>query len=368
MRIICSKERLIKALSIAESVISTKIRISILSNVLIEAHGNLLKITSSETRLNFFTTIGAEVLVEGSAAVNCNKLYSIIRKMPEEDIDITVDEDYQFIIRQKDNKKLEYILKGIDSEKFPPISSIENVEFFSIPQVDFYDMVRKTIIAISVSESRRFVSGVFFTKDNNNIRMVGTDGRRLALVDKEFIISDNYKDGVIIPPKILNEITKLVSENGDIQIAFDEQFVYVCVDNYYFISNLLDATFPNYENVIPSDLDFSFYVDKSKIKDSLDRLSQISDKDSHKVVFEITNSSLEITTEDITHGSGKELVDIEYDGEPLKIALNYLYIIDFINVVNGEKIIFNFKDSQKTISIKEENNDEYLYIMMPMQC
>lgn len=366
MKIICSKERLVKALSIAESVISSKNSISILSNVLLEAKEGKIKISASETKLNFFTEIGAEIIEEGSASVFCNKIYNITRKLPGDEISIITDENDQFFIEPKDKSTTHFVLKGINSDKYPPIQSISDITFISIPQEKFVDMVKRTIFAMSVTENRRFVSGLYLEANDSFLKMVATDGKRLALITKNLKVPLELSEGIIIPPKILYEVLKLCSGNGDIQISLNNKNIFVNIDNYFFISNLIEGKFPPYENVIPKDLSKIFIISKQALYDSLDRISQIGDKESHKIVFSISNNNLEVFSEDITHGSGTDIVPIDYNDEPIKIALNYQFILDVVNIIKSDNIIFKFKDSQSTVSIFEEGNDEYIYIMMPM--
>ena len=126
MKIICSKESLLKIIGIADNVISTKNSISILSNILIETTDKKLKISACETKLNFFAEIGADIIEKGSVSVHCNKLYSIAKKLPGNEIEISTDKNYLLTIKPKDNDNINYTLKGIDPEKFPPIQETED--------------------------------------------------------------------------------------------------------------------------------------------------------------------------------------------------------------------------------------------------
>ena len=366
MKIICSKESILKVLGIAESVISTKNSISILSNVLIETINGKVKISASETSLNFFAEINAEIIEEGSVSVYCNRLYSIIRKMDGDEIDIESNDQNVVSVKPKDSNKCNYNLKGIDSAKFPPIKLSDDLNFFSIKQTIFTEMTRKTIFSVSASESRRFVSGILFEKTDNNIKMISTDGKRLAFISKEVssLNIDNYS--IIVPIKILTEILKLCSDNGDIQIAFSNKNISMKIDNFNFISNLLEGNFPPYEKVIPKDQTGYLLVDKKVFYSSLDRISLMGDKESHKIILSISKNQMKIFTENIAFGSGEEIIPVEYDGEKLNIALNYSFVTEVLNVISKEKVIIEFKDPQSTITIREKDDNDYIYIMMPM--
>ena len=161
MKITCSKESLLKIIGIAENVISTKTSISVLSNILFEAKENKIKITACETKLSFYAEIGADILEEGSVSVNCNKFYSIAKKLPGEEIQISIEDDNIIKIKPKNNDNIHYTLKGIETDKFPPIKQIEDAEFFSISQEVFSELISRTIFAVSQNDNRRFVSGIY---------------------------------------------------------------------------------------------------------------------------------------------------------------------------------------------------------------
>ncbi|OHD05916.1 MAG: DNA polymerase III subunit beta [Spirochaetes bacterium GWD1_27_9] len=366
MKIICSKESLSKVLGVAEGVISTKNNISILSNVLIETMDNAVKISACEITLNFFAEIGAEVIEPGSISVYCNRLYSIIKKLNCEEIEITSDSQNTVTIRPKDNKRSLYTLKGINSEKFPPIRPSDSTDFFSINQEAFMDMIKKTLFAVPANDNKKFTSGVLFEKSNDSIKMVSTDGKRLCLVTKDITIQEIENTSIIVPPKLLTEVNKLCSGNGDIKITFNTKNIYVVIDNFYFISNLLEGNFPPYQKVIPQEQNNKAIANKKEFYESLDRISLMSDKDSKKIIISLSKDTMKIFTENATLGSGEEIIPVEYDNQEIKIALNQTFILEVLNVLQNDKVIIEFKDNQSTITIKELDNAEYLYVMMPM--
>jgi len=366
MKFICAKESLLKTLSIAENVIETKTSISILSNIYIEATENKIKIQACDSKINFFSEINADILNQGSISVNCNKFYSIVKKLPCNEIYIDVNNENNINIKPNDNDKISYTLKGIEANKFPVIKENENVKYFSLKQEIFSDMVRKTIFCISTSENRRFVSGIYFEKSENQIKMVGTDGKRLSFIKQNIKIDNNIDKSIIIPPKILNEALKLCTANAEIFIAVSENKIYIKIDNFLFISNLLEGNFPPYEKVIPYNQNIFVTADKQALYESLDRISQISDKESHKINLNINETNMKITSEDIAIGFGEENIKIESNIDNFNIYLNYSFIKDVLNVIKKNKIIFEFKDPKNTVTIREEENNDFIYIMMPM--
>lgn len=366
MKFICSIESFTKLLGIAENIISAKNTISILSNVLIEAKDSKIKISACDTAINFFGEIAAEVEEEGAVSVFSNKLYSISKKMPFDEISIESDSDFNVIIKPNGKEKIIYKLKGIDPSKFPDIKSMDDVKFVSIKQEIFTDMVNKTRFAISLNDGRRFANGILFENKNKNFKMVSTDGKRLAKVEKEIDLLENDFNNIIVPQKILNETIKLCNNNGELNLSIYDKKIIINIDNYFFISDLLEANFPPYDSVIPQEQKNILKVQKKELKDSIERISLMGDRESHKIILFIEENKMKIYTENMTIGTGEENIDIIYNGENQKIALNYNFVLDVLNVIKSENVILKFNNAQSTITIFEENNNDYIYIMMPM--
>ena len=196
--------------------------------------------------------------------------------------------------------------------------------------------------------------------------MVSTDGKRLSYITNQTSINDIENCSIIIPVKILNEILKLSTGNGNIQLSISDKKIIVKIDNFYFISSLLEGDFPPYQRVIPSDQTKFFVVNKKELYDSLDRISTIGEKESNKILFNISENSLKIYTENIIHGFGEEFIFIEYSDEKLEMALNSRFIIEMLSVITTEKIVFEFKDFQAPVTIKEFGHDNYIYVLLPM--
>ncbi len=366
MKFICMKQTLIEMLSIADSIISAKNSISFNSNVLIQVSNNTMKLSAFETKINFLGECQIEQIEEGETSVFCNKFYSIVKSFDCNEISIESNQNGQLLINPKDNKNSQYILKTIDPEKLSRIDQPNDIEFISVPQDVFSNMIKKTIISVSLTENRRFISGLYFETIDNFIRMVSTDGKRLSFIEKEFDIKNSLENGIIVPPKILQEVLKLSKNNGDVKIGFSEKNIHIKIDNYYFISNLLDGDFPPYKKVIPTDQTGTFKIKTSLMQKVLNRIALMGDKESHKILFSLSGNYIKISTEDISHGSGKEVIEVEYSGDDFEVALNYTFILDVLSVIKTEYTIFEFKDSNSTITVKEQDNNDYIYIMMPM--
>jgi DNA polymerase-3 subunit beta len=367
MKFFCSIESLNKILGICESVISSKNSITILSNIHIKAQNNQLTIKACDTLISFYGELGADVEEEGEICVNSNKLYSIARKLPSDEIEIQSDSDLNIQIKAKGKNTLKYNLKGISPDKFPEILDTSNINYFNVPKDIFADMINKTKFAVSQNDNRRFAIGTLFEYEENKLRMVTTDGKRLAKIEKEIEIKETFSK-VVVPPKILQEALKLCSgdDKTELKVGLNEKEVFINIDNCFFISNLLDSGFPSYQSVIPANSAKSFKVNRKDFKDAIDRVSVMGEKDTHKVIISLSGNTMKIYSENMTYGDGEETIDIEYDSDDIKIAFNFSYITDVISVIKNDNLIFKFNNASSTIVILEEDNPDYIYIMMPM--
>lgn len=354
MRFTIRKDEFSKALTIADSIITNN-TLSVLSNVLIQVSEKNITIISSDSSMYFSKEINPNNNEKGDILVNSTKLLNLIKKIESEEIELFTDEDNVLFVKPKNNKKSNYKLKGFSSDNYP-LKNICIEKLISLDISTFFDMIKKTKISVS-SESRRFLSGILFQIENKILKIVSTDGKRLSYIETSVDIPNV---SAIIPIKILNEIIKISGET--LQLSINGKEIIIKIDDYIFVSNLLDGNFPPYEKVIPDNQPNSIKVNRKDFLSSIGRIALMCD-DSNKIRLKISNNNLSLYSENISIGSGEEVIDIEYDGNPIEIGFSYLYLQDVFNVLNTEHIVIEFKDSQSVISIREK---EYLHVMMPM--
>jgi DNA polymerase-3 subunit beta len=227
-------------------------------------------------------------------------------------------------------------------------------------------MINQTVFAVSDDETRFFMNGVYLEKAENKIVMVATDGRRLAYIEKEV---EDIKDfpGIIIPPKILNIISKRAGDEGLIAISVTDKIMFVRFGSYNFSSLLLDGQFPNYRKVIPEEQKFSLSVKRNEMLDALRRVSLLVEQKSHRVYLGLKPGVMEIYSEEGEIGDAKEEIPCKYDGEEISLALNYRYIEEPFKVINSEEICLHFTGPSKAITIVPEPKTDFFHIVMPMQ-
>lgn len=372
MRFTFDKDTMIKEISIAQEIISTKNMGSILSNILIIAQENKLTIKATDIKVNFETQVPVQITEEGTTTVYCDKFMGILNSLPSGEIEFNQEkkeneeQSINVIIKPVD-KKIKFQMKSMSQEKFPEFYSAENVPYFEVSSKDIKEMIAQTSFAVSEDETRYFMNGVFFEKKGDNLNMVATDGRRLSFVSKSILAGISEFPSAIVHPKILNIILKHAPEEGNIFVAVVDKMIFFKFGNYKFGAALLEGQFPNYERVIPEHQTFNFQVYKADLVDALKRVALMVDKKAGRIFFNISDGVLKITSSQSDMGSADEEIPCQYQGDSYTIALNFRYIEEPLRGINSEKIAFEFTEEMKAVTMRPEPAEDYFHIIMPMQ-
>jgi len=378
MKVTISKRDLTKELSIADSITSSKSTIPILSNILLEAQGDkgLINVTASNLETGVRVTGKANISEDGAIVVNGKKVLSVIRELPDDDIYIFTDEHSRLNV-QSTNKAInaKFLIIGTDKESFPSVKTDIGENYFEIKAGVFKNLIKKVIFSISQDENKYALTGLFMEKYNDSLNIVATDGKRLALIEKRFNELDLSEDrvlipngGVIIPKTALTEILRYnFEENETIKISFNKNQMFLSYDNVSVVSNLIEGKFPDYKRIIPIDRDKYFTANKEKLYDAVKRVSILVDESYKQIKFSILKDKLIVSTQSPTFGGAVEEIPIEYTGEQIDIALNYIFVMDCLKEIESKSIIMDFEDSDKAITIKGKDEKGYLNIIMPMK-
>lgn len=365
MKFTCDRDILIKEITTAQEVISSRNALSILSNVLLQVDDNTLTIRATDLKVSFETKLPVDVSETGSTTVFCDKFLGILRSLPAGPANFEDQGKGTFFIKNRDGS-IDFKLKSIESSKFPEIKTVADDQYFSLPQRDFIDMISQTVFAVSDDETRYFMNGVFMEQGEENLIMVATDGRRLSYIAIPPEIDLPDFPGVIIPPKILNMIRKLASGEGQFLMAVHEKNIFLKFENIHLTSNLIDGQFPNYRRVIPESQDYTLLVLKKDFEEALKRVSLLVEK-THRIYIDIEGDVLTMRSEESEFGVAKETIPCEYEGPGTSIALNYRYLVDPLRVMDCERMEIQFSEANKALTLYSIPHDRYKHIIMPMQ-
>lgn len=372
MKFTFDKDTMLKEISIAQEIIATKNIGSILSNILIIASDNRLTIKATDIKVNFETQIPVQVFEEGNTTIYCDKFMGILNSLPSGEIEFlqevkeNEEQSINVVIKPVD-KKINFQMKSKSQEKFPEFAPAENVPYFEVSSKDIKKMIAQTSFAVSEDENRYFMNGVLFEKKGDNFNMVATDGRRLSFASKPILAGVSDFPPAIVHPKILNIILKHAPEEGNIFIAIVDKMIFFKFANYKFGAVLIDGQFPTYERVIPQSQSNSFNVSRSELMDALRRISLMADKKSGRIYLNVSDGILKITSSQSEIGSADEEIPCQYSGNAYSLAFYFRHVEEPLRGISTERVVFEFTEEMKAVTLRPEPAEDYFHIMMPMQ-
>jgi len=363
----CTIERgsLLKVLQRVQGIVEKRNTMPILSNVFLEARSGGAEITATDLEIFLRDTCEASVAEEGKITVNARKMFEIVKELTDDDVNISVSDGGRIDI-QGGNALFKIV--GLPVDEFPSFPVIDETPLTRIAPEELHDMVEKTYFAASTDETRYNINGVFLERVDNTLKMTATDGHRLALIEKRSEELSSLSGGVILPRKGVAELRKLFEEKeGTFQIGFTKTYCIVRKDNTVLVVRLIDGDFPDYRQVLPEGNDKTLIADRRALLSSLKRVSILSSERVKGVRFSLTSGTLELSSSSPEIGEAKEALAVDYEGDEVAIGFNARYVMDVLEVIDTEKVLFKLKGQLESGVITPVENDGYVYVIMPMR-
>lgn len=370
MKFTINKNDVLDVLSKVQGLTGRKSNLAITANVLVQTRESGIKISATDLETGFEGFFEASVESEGSIAINARKLYEIVRDFPSDEIMIHEKENRWIEIK---NENVEYHIVGMDSEEFPNIPEIEDVDFFNIESAALKSMIEKTLLSVPTDDPRAHVTGVYMqrlsTDGNRVFRIVSTDGNRLTLVDHLFGTEEKVPEltGVIVPKKGVQEVNKFLNSDGIVHIGFKHNHFILKKDSETIIIRLLEGDFPQYSPIVAKRGGNVIVINRQMFSMMLKRMSIMASETYKGVIFNFRENNLEISSINPELGESKENMPIAYDAEAIEVAFNPRYFIETLNGIDTENVVLNIVDAEKPCIIEEEHNTNYLSVIMPMR-
>lgn len=376
MEFTIEKSDLLKELNLVQGVVEKKNTIPILQNLLIESNGaDRISILGTDLDVSLRTGAAASVTDEGAVVVGARKLFDIVRSLPDAPIHFR-QESNDWVTIECERSKFKVV--GQAREHFPAVPEWTEAQY-RLPSDVLRTMINRTIFAITQEESRYTLNGAFFRLHGPDVRMVATDGHRLAYVERGGLqtgTNGSSKEGdadevkALIPKKTLAELLRLAAEHDDlVEFARDENHLFFRFGGRVLVSRMLSGQFPNYELVMPKDNDRTVKVDGAVFQSAIRRVALMADERSHAIKFVFGSERLDITSQSSEVGEAKETLQTDYVGPDIQIGFNAQYLADFLNVAGDGSVSFEFKDGQSQAQLRPDAGDDYdyRYVIMPMR-
>ena len=359
------RDELLKPLQTVVGIVERKQPLPILSNVLIEKNASNIRLIATDLEIQIATEQKLELNnEEGTVTVAAKKLQEILRVLPEKSkICLDIKENKLLI---KTNKS-RFSLQTLPAKDFPLISSqLESATKITINQVLLKKLLGLVQYAMAQQDIRYYLNGVLLLIEGNKIRLIATDGHRLAYVcsilDKDYI-----KQEVILSRKTVNELSKLLTDSEEVvNLEVAEKQIRFTFSNIVLTSKIIDGKFPDYERVIPVYTNH-LNLDRLTVLQALQRAAILSNEKFRGVRFVLTEKTLRIISSNSEQEEAQEELENDYHGPALDIGFNVNYLLDGLNSTTAQTVIFSFGDPNSSILITVVGEDDYKYVVMPMR-
>ncbi|MEK3979442.1 DNA polymerase III subunit beta [Psychrobacillus sp. FSL K6-2836] len=370
------RDSLLEGLSDVIKAVSSKTTIPILTGLKLEVTNKGLYITGSDSDITIQTFIPVEkngeqiisIKETGSIVLQARVFNEIVRKLPTNDVEIEVTNQFQTHIR---SGKSEFNLIGLDATEYPLLPEIEEERQFFIASDLLKSIIKETVFAVSTSESRPVLTGVNWQVKEGELHCVATDSHRLA--KRKTVIKDLPEEeySIVIPGKSLNELNKILEEtSSEVAIVMTQQQILFKTGDVLFYSRLLEGNYPDTSRLIPSESKTTILVNSKSLLQAIDRASLLAREERNNVVRFSTlgNGFVEVSSNSPEIGNVEEQIQAEeIDGEELKISFSAKYMMDALKAIDGQDVKILFTGAMRPFILKSVHDDSILQLILPVR-
>jgi DNA polymerase-3 subunit beta len=364
MEVHVDRDAFLKGLQMVHNVVEPRQTLPILANVLLESEGETLRLTATDLEVGARVSVPAKVPSAGSITLSARKLLEIVKELPAATLSLKVQDNSWVALRCEG---VSYKLVGLSAADFPAVATgAAAAAWITLDGKLLRDMLAQTIFAVSHDESRFALNGVLFAVQDREIRIVATDGHRLALAVRPLAGTGAAVSG-IVPRKAVQEIARIVGSGEDVQVAISENQFILQMPNVLLMARLIEGTFPNYEQVVPKAHPHRIAVSRGALTAALRRVSVLSEERTKPVKFTLSPGLLKLTAYSPDFGEAEEQIEVPYAGEEMTIGFNSRYVLDALGVQGAEQVVMELKDGLSPGIIKSFEEEGSLCVIMPMR-
>lgn len=367
MKIEIAKQDLLEAVNKVKSVVPPRTALPILSHILFEAENGQLRLSATDLKVGVECTVDCKVDEEGALTVLAQRLASVLPELPDRPVSITLGDSNSVVL---ECGRIQTKLLSMAPDEFPPVQKFDEAEPIVLQQVSLKRLFEKTSFAIGADQGRYHLTGLLCEIEDGKFTTVATDSRRLSLCVERENIPNGVAFKVIIPGKMIHELERLLSGEGEVKVYIAENKAGFEFDSLRFVTALIDGDFPNYRTVLPKKHDKEAVLDRAEFMDAVRRSRTMTSSKWNNVRFQINAGELvlKVATPDI--GEHREELPIEYEGAPVEISFNPDYVFDVLRRIESEKVSLVFKDHENPGLLKpqtEAPEEDYLNVIMPIR-
>ena len=377
MKLQINRDHFSSALQLVSSVVGTRKTMPILQNVLLEAKGEALHLTTTNLDLGIRCAVKANVESEGTVTLPVKDLARIVRELADIEVNLDTSGGTKATITTRGSV---FNVVGMDSKEFPPLPELAESREFAISRTKLSSMLKSISYAQSINEERYMLKGVFFQLSENELSLVATDGRRLAVTSEKSSNFDGLTGEFILPSMTVAELEKLPKIGDQIGVTFtdrqaafhmqvsgDQEENLGYVDSIQLVSKVVEGKYPNFKQVIPKDDFNEAIIERELMQECVHRAALVSEE---KVTLRIKSGEMEITGQSVM-GDACESMNIDYNGQDSIVSFNPRFLLDPLKSLTLDKVVFEFRDDMSPgvfkVNPSKEESVNFLCVVMPIR-
>ncbi len=365
MHIRCHQEVLLDSVNTVLKAVSNRTTLPILECILIQTKNNQLVLVGNDLELGIESTIPADILSPGYVALEAKIFSEIIRKLPNEEIEISVDENFMTTILCHNSK---FQIAGQSGDDFPELPKVEKLQGITLPEPKLKDIIRQTLFSVAQEETRPILTGSLMQLKDDGLNMVSVDGYRISYRHIPLSI-ENEEIDVVVPGKTLGEISKILSgeESDLVTIYFTDKHVLFDLGSSTVVSRLLEGEFLRYEQSFSTDYETKILIDRKDFLVSIERAALISREGKKNPIKVELKSDKMVITSNTELGTAREEVEVSLEGKELIIAFNPKYLIEALKSIEEDQVEIYFISSLAPCIIQPVNGNHFKYLILPIR-
>ncbi len=367
MNINILKETLEQPLSQIIGVVEKRQTLPILGNVYLDLKSNKLTLIGSDLETEITTRVDNISGNDGKTTVSARKLFDICRSLPNEStLTLIVEDDSKMTVTAGKSK---FTLQTLSADDFPHLEETNWKQELTLSQKKLSQLLTRTSFSMAQQDVRYFLNGLLIEIKSDQILSVATDGHRLAKTKLDEKNPDIDLVQSIVPRKAVLEIAKFLDSDSDetVSVKLNASHILVQSGNFVFISKLIDGRFPDYEKVIPANLDKHALIDRPKLIEILNRAAILSNEKFRGVSLAFSKNTLHVSSHNPDQEHAKDEMEVNYDGDDIEIGFNVNYLMEGLKACDSKVIDLGLLDPNTSCTFHGEGNDETLYLIMPMR-
>jgi DNA polymerase-3 subunit beta len=367
MKFTITREKFHEGLGAVAASVPSKTTRPVLANILVEASKDGLKLSGTDLDISVSTTIPASVDQEGATTLPARKLVEIVKELPNAAIRMTSSGEQRATIECGKSK---FKLLGLSRDEFPAFPSVKFEGGWKVAAKDLQKLISHVAFAASTEESRPILNGVLWELRADRMRMVATNGHRLARMDVPTSGQGGGQADLIIPPKALEQIRRLFGGDEEIEIGKSDNHLGFRSTTTQIYTRLIEGPYPNYEQVIPRENDKSLTADKAALAAALRRMSIVASDQTHRIRMAFTNGACKMSVQTPDLGEAQEELAVAYEGDSLEIGFNAAYMLEILKFMPTDEVRMTFKAPERAATCEPVGWDDpasFMTLVMPLR-